>query len=50
MLLRGDSTKEIATALGIKQDTAREHVQVLYTHFSVSSRGELMAMFVPTWY
>jgi DNA-binding CsgD family transcriptional regulator len=45
-LLRGDSEKQIAFAVGIGQATVHEHVLALYRHFGVSSRGELLARFI----
>jgi DNA-binding CsgD family transcriptional regulator len=45
-LLRGDSEKQIATALKLSQATVHEYVTGLYRHFGVSSKGELMARFV----
>lgn len=45
-LLRGESEKEVAAALGISPATTHEHVTAIYRHFGVSSRGELMARFV----
>lgn len=40
-LLRGDAEKQIAFKLGISRHTVSRHVQRLYKHFDVSSRGEL---------
>lgn len=45
-LLSGRSEKEAALALGISPHTAHGHVKRLYRHFGVSSRGELMALFL----
>ena len=50
LLLRGSSVKEIARELDIKPNTVNEHVKALHEHFSVSSRAELLALFVPTFY
>lgn len=45
-LLAGDSEKQAALALGVKRSTVHEHVLALYRHFGVSSRSELLALFV----
>ncbi|MFK7884003.1 MAG: LuxR C-terminal-related transcriptional regulator [Phycisphaerales bacterium] len=45
-LLRGDSEKQIAYELGIGRATIHEHVLGLYKHFGVSSRGELLSLFI----
>lgn len=45
-LLQGDSEKEAAHHLSISCDTLHEHVQALYAHFNVHSRGELLAHFI----
>jgi DNA-binding CsgD family transcriptional regulator len=41
-LLQGDSEKQIAIRLGLSHHTVNRHVQRLYQHFHVHSRGELM--------
>ena len=46
LLLRGHSEKEVAAALGVSTHTVHTHVKRLYTEFDVSSRGELLALFV----
>jgi DNA-binding CsgD family transcriptional regulator len=46
LLLSGDSEKEIANALSRSVHTVHTFVRQLYRHFNVSSRGELMALFV----
>lgn len=46
LLLRGMSEKEVARELGVSTHTVHTHVKKLYTEFSVSSRGELLALFV----
>jgi DNA-binding CsgD family transcriptional regulator len=46
LLLAGDSEKEIANALSRSIHTVHTFVRQLYRHFNVSSRGELMALFV----
>lgn len=45
-LIRGDSEKQIAFALGISQHTVHVYVKQLYKRLQVSSRGELMAKFM----
>jgi DNA-binding CsgD family transcriptional regulator len=42
-LRNGDSGKEVAIALGMTANTAREHVKRLCKRFNVSSRPELIA-------
>ena len=46
LLLRGHSEKEVASSLGVSTHTVHTHVKRLYTEFGVSSRGELLALFV----
>ena len=41
-LLGGDSEKQAAARLGLSRHTVNRHVQRLYRHFDVHSRGELM--------
>jgi ATP/maltotriose-dependent transcriptional regulator MalT len=43
-LLNGQSEKQIATHLGISHHTVNRHVQRLYQHFGVNSRGKLVAL------
>jgi DNA-binding CsgD family transcriptional regulator len=45
-LLDGDSEKQAAVRLGISPQTAHQYVKGLYGHFGVSSRGELLALFL----
>jgi DNA-binding CsgD family transcriptional regulator len=45
-LLDGDSEKQAALRLGISRQTAHQYVKGLYGHFGVSSRGELLALFL----
>jgi DNA-binding CsgD family transcriptional regulator len=45
-LLAGDSEKQVATRLGISPHTVHGHVKMLYRHFNVSSRAELLARFI----
>jgi DNA-binding CsgD family transcriptional regulator len=46
MLLAGDSEKEIAENLHRSAHIVHTFVGQLHKHFNVSSRGELMALFV----
>lgn len=41
-LLVGDSEKQAALALGLSKATVHEYVGLLYRHFGVNSRGELL--------
>jgi DNA-binding NarL/FixJ family response regulator len=45
-LLAGDSEKEIGVHMGVSRNTVHVYVKVLYRHFEVNSRGELLARFV----
>ncbi|MEL7238927.1 MAG: helix-turn-helix transcriptional regulator, partial [Planctomycetota bacterium] len=45
-LLRGQSEKEVAYALGVSTHTVHTHVKRLYAELDVTSRGELLALFV----
>jgi DNA-binding CsgD family transcriptional regulator len=45
-LLEGDSEKMVAARLGLSRSTVHEYVTLLHAHFGVSSRGELMALFL----
>jgi DNA-binding CsgD family transcriptional regulator len=42
-LLQGDGDKQIATRLGISPYTVNVHTKVIYRHFGVRSRAELLA-------
>jgi hypothetical protein len=42
-VLRGDSEKQIAFALGLSQHTVHNYIRALHTRFAVSSRAELIA-------
>ena len=42
-LLEGDSEKQVATRLGLSTATVHQYVTALYRHFSVQSRGQLIA-------
>lgn len=46
LLLDGMSEKEVATKLELSPNTVHHHVTGLYRTFKVSSRGELLALFV----
>jgi DNA-binding CsgD family transcriptional regulator len=45
-LLGGDSEKQVAAKLGLSQHTVHVYVKALYRKYGVSSRGELLAMWV----
>jgi DNA-binding CsgD family transcriptional regulator len=45
-LLHGDSAKQVARRLGLSTHTVNEYIQQLHQRFNVSSRGELLALFV----
>lgn len=45
-LLAGRSEKEIALQVGLSRHTVHDHVKRLYRRLDVSSRPELMALFV----
>jgi DNA-binding CsgD family transcriptional regulator len=45
-LLGGDSEKQVAARLGLSRATVHEYVTALHRHFGVSSRGELLSLFV----
>jgi DNA-binding CsgD family transcriptional regulator len=45
-LLEGDGEKQAATRLGLSRSTVHEYVTLLYDHFQISSRGELLAHFL----
>lgn len=45
-LLCGTGPEQIAGHLGLSTHTVRDHVKSLYRHFQVSSRGELMSIFI----
>jgi len=46
LLLAGKSEKEVAHDLGLQPRTAHEYVTMIYQHFEVCSRAELLAYFV----
>lgn len=45
-LLRGDSAKQVAARLGISVHTVNDYSKELHRRFGVSSRSELLAMFI----
>jgi DNA-binding CsgD family transcriptional regulator len=46
-LLEGQSEKEISRSLDVSVHTVHEYVKNLHRRFGVSSRGELLARFLP---
>jgi DNA-binding CsgD family transcriptional regulator len=46
LLLEGRSEKEAAAALNLSARTVHDYVTMLYEHFEVSSRAELLAYFI----
>lgn len=46
LLLDGRSEKEVASALNLSARTVHDYVTMLYGHFQVSSRAELLAYFI----
>ena len=46
ILLEGASEKEVQQRLGLSPRTVHQYVQMLYKHFQVSSRAELLAYFI----
>ena len=46
LLLEGRSEKEVAREMDLSVKTVHEYVGMIYKHFRVSSRGELMAYFI----
>jgi len=46
LLLQGLSEKQVAAKLDLSVKTVHEYVGMLYKHFHVSSRGELLAYFI----
>jgi DNA-binding CsgD family transcriptional regulator len=46
LLLEGRSEKEVASALSLSVRTVHDYVTMLYEHFEVSSRAELLAYFI----
>lgn len=46
LLLEGGSEKEVAAAMNLGTRTVHEYVTILYQHFEVTSRAELLAYFI----
>ena len=46
LLLEGRSEKQVAERLGLSAGTVHDYVVMLYKHFCVSSRAELLAYFI----
>ena len=46
LLLEGRSEKEVASVLELSARTVHDYVTMLYEHFAVSSRAELLAYFI----
>lgn len=46
LLMRGASEKEVARELHRSVNTIHEHIMIIYRHFNVSSRAELLAYFI----
>ncbi len=46
LLLEGMSEKQVAAELDLSIKTVHQYVGILYKHFQVSSRGELLAYFI----
>lgn len=47
-LLTGISEKQVASQLNLSPGTVHKYVTQIYRHFGVSTRAELMAMWIPT--
>lgn len=45
-LLEGDGSKQIARQLKISPETVNQYVNAIYRHFGVSSRAELLALWI----
>lgn len=46
LLMGGESRKQIARQLSLSEYTVADYIQALYRHFGVSSRAELMSLFL----
>ncbi len=46
VVLEGLAEKEAASQLGVSRATVHEHILAIYRHYKVSSRAELMALFI----
>lgn len=47
-VLKGDSEKQIAAKLGLSPHTVHDYMKTLYREFGVSTRAELLALWVRT--
>jgi DNA-binding CsgD family transcriptional regulator len=47
-LLQGDAEKQIARKLGLSRHTVHEYAKILYRTLAVTTRGELLARFIPS--
>lgn len=47
-LLAGDTERQVALKLSLSVHTVHDYVKALYTHFGVSSRGELLSKWMQT--
>lgn len=45
-LLEGDSDKQVAARLGISRHTVNQYTKVIFDHFGVSTRAELLARWI----
>ncbi|HXE56276.1 MAG TPA: LuxR C-terminal-related transcriptional regulator [Tepidisphaeraceae bacterium] len=45
-LLAGESAKEIAARLDLSQHTIHNYIKAVYREYQVSSRGELLSLFI----
>jgi DNA-binding CsgD family transcriptional regulator len=43
---QGDGDKQVAARVGLTRHTVNQYVKVLFRHFGVSSRAELLARWV----
>jgi DNA-binding CsgD family transcriptional regulator len=46
LLLAGEGEKQVAARMGLRRSTVHEYITEIYRRLQVSSRGELMALFV----
>jgi DNA-binding CsgD family transcriptional regulator len=47
-LVEGLTEKEVAARLNLSRHTVHNHIRDIYAHLGVRSRGELLAMFIPS--
>jgi DNA-binding CsgD family transcriptional regulator len=45
-LLEGDSDKQAAARLRVSRYTVNQYVKLIFTHFNVTTRGELLARWI----